>query len=263
MTSFRSGWLAWPAIAYLIVLFLLPTGAVLGYSLLARDFHGGVLAEFSWDAWRQATDAITLRIVARSLGLALGVTGITLLLGYPCAAALARLPTGRRQLLVLLIGFPLVTSILLRTYGWMHLLPGTLRGNVWGIGLVLAFNYLPFMVLPLLRAYERADATLLQAAADLGATPWQTFWRVTWPLTRPGMWAGAALVFIPVMGEYFAPTFIGNGRVELIGMVVWKQFEQRNWPFAAACAVWLAAVVLLPMLLALAWRPSTTEEGSA
>ena len=261
MNRSRVGWLAAPAIVYLLVLFLAPTAVVLSYSLLARDFHGGVIRQFSWDAWRQATDEITLRILARSVGLALGVTLVNLLLAYPCAAALSQMPAARRRMLVILIGFPLITSLLLRTYGWMHLLPTPLRGNIWGVGLVLVFNYFPFMLLPLLRAYERADAGLLHAAVDLGATPWQAFWRVTWPLTRPGMLAGAAMVFIPVMGEYLAPTFIGNGKVELIGMVIWKQFEQRNWPYAAACAVWLTAIVLAPMLLALVWRTKSSPEG--
>jgi spermidine/putrescine transport system permease protein len=255
-----TGWLAWPAILYLGILFLAPTSVVLGYSFLQRDYHGGVVAQFSLVAWTKATDLITLRILTRSVGLALFVTLADLLLGYPCAAALARLETHRRQLLVVLISFPLVTSLLLRTYGWMYLLPGELRGNLVGIALVLVFNYFPFMVLPLLRSYERADASLLQAALDLGATPWQAFWRVTWPITRSGMWAGAALVFIPVMGEYLVPTFVGNGQVELIGITIWKQFEQRNWPYAAACAVWLAAIVLVPMLFAAVWRSPAGEE---
>lgn len=261
MRRSRLGWLAAPAILYLLALFLGPTAFVLSYSLLERDFHGGVIGQFSWEAWRQATDGITLRILLRSIALALGVTFVNMLLAYPCAAALSQMSAARRQMLILIIAFPLITSLLLRTYGWMHLLPTILRGNIGGVGLVLVFNYFPFMLLPLLRAYERADAGLLHAAVDLGATPRQAFWRVTWPITRPGMLAGAAMVFIPVMGEYLAPTFIGNGKVELIGMVIWKQFEQRNWPYAAACAVWLTTIVLAPMLLALMWRTKPSAEG--
>ena len=239
----------------------MPTSVVLAYSVLQRDFHGGVVFSFSADAWTKATDLLTLRILVRSVGLALFVTLGDLLLGYPCAAALARMGASRRQLLVVLISFPLVTSLLLRTYGWMYLLPTPLRGNLVGIALVLVVNYFPFMLLPLLRSYERADASLLQAALDLGATPWQAFSRVTWPITRSGMWAGAALVFIPVMGEYLVPTFIGNGQVELIGITIWKQFEQRNWPYAAACAIWLAAIVLVPTIFAAAWRSSDKEDS--
>jgi len=97
----------------------------------------------------------------------------------------------RRAFLVLVISFPLVTSLLLRTYGWLNVLPLPWRGTLGGVGLVLGFNYLPFMLLPILRAYERADATLVQAALDLGATPLQAFCRVTVPLTLPGAISGA------------------------------------------------------------------------
>src|SRR6185295_16469288 len=98
MKARHSGWMAWPAVLYLAVLFLGPTSVVLAYSFCRRDFYGGVQPEFSWTAWRLATDAITLRILSRTILLACGVTAANLLLAYPCAAALARMPTGRRAL---------------------------------------------------------------------------------------------------------------------------------------------------------------------
>lgn len=251
MKSFGRGWLALPALVYLLALFLLPTLAVLGLSFLARDFQGGVLREFSADAWRQAVDPITLRTLARTLLLAAVVTLVNLALGYPCAAALARMTPGWRRVMVFAFCFPLVTSLLLRTYGWMNLLPQAWLGTLPGVALVLAFNYLPFMVLPLLRAFERADPALHLAALDLGATPWRAFWRVTWPITRGGMWAGAALVFIPVTGEYLVPHFIGEGQVAVLGTVIWKEFDSRNWPYAAACASWLVGLVVIA--LAVSW----------
>lgn len=254
MSQARSGWLALPAVCYLMSLFLAPAGIVLAYSLCRRNFYGGVEPEFSWDAWRMATDAITLRILGRTVLLATAVTTVNLLLAYPCAAALARMPRQRRALLVLIISFPMVTSLLLRTYGWMNLLPLAWRGTLAGVGLVLAANYLPFMLLPLVKAYERADQTLVLAALDLGATPWQAFWRVTFPLTLPGAASGAALVFIPVSGEYLIPHFIGDGKVSVAGTLVMEWFGHRHWPYAAACAAWLAAIVLAPMAASLAWR---------
>jgi len=250
----HSGWLALPAVCYLAVLFLGPTTIVLAYSLCRRNFYGGALPERSRDAWRMATDAITLHILGRTVLLAAGVTVANLLLAYPCAAALARMPRQRRALLVLIVSFPLVTSLLLRTYGWMNLLPLAWRGTLTGVGLVLACNYLPFMLLPLLKAYERADRTLVLAALDLGATPAQAFWRVTFPITLPGAVSGAALVFIPVSGEYLIPHFIGDGKVSVIGTLVMEWFGHRHWPYAAACATWLAAIVLVPIIGSLVWK---------
>src|SRR5439155_22942223 len=164
--------------------------------------------------------AITLHILGRTVLLATGVTAVNLLLAYPSAAMLARMPRRRRALLVLIISFPLVTSLLLRTYGWMNLLPLAWRGTLVGVGIVLACNYLPFMLLPLLKAYERADQTLVLAALDLGATPAQAFWRVTLPITLPAAASGAALVFIPVSGEYLIPHFLGDGQVSVVGTLV-------------------------------------------
>jgi ABC-type spermidine/putrescine transport system permease subunit I len=243
--------LALPALVYLVVFFLVPTLVVLGFSCFGRDYRGGVLLELSFEAWRQAVDPITLRTLARTLLLAAGVTLADLLIAYPCAAALAQLPHWWRKTLVFAFCFPLVTSLLLRTYGWMNLIPSSWHGTLGAVALVLTFNYLPFMVLPLLKAFERADPLLHLAALDLGATPWQAFWRVTWPITRGGMWAGCALVFIPVMGEYLVPHFIGDGHVSVLGTVIWKEFDHRNWPYAAACASWLVGLVAI--LIALPW----------
>ena len=257
MKQSSRGWLAVPAVLYVAVLFLAPVSVVLAYSLAARDFRGGVRPEFSLSAWRMASDWITLGILVRTVFLAGAVTLFNLLVAYPCAAALAQMPHRTRALLVLVISFPLVTSLLLRTYGWLNVLPLAWRGTLAGVGLVLACNYLPFMLLPLLRAYERADRTLVLAAMDLGATPWQAFWRVTLPITLPGALSGAALVFIPASGEYLIPHFIGDGKINVVGTLVMEWFGHRHWPYAAACATWLAAIVLVPIIASLTRNPAT------
>jgi len=261
MSRARTGrWLAWPPLLYLAVFFLLPLAVVASYSFRERDVYGGVLPGYSSEGWRLALEGYTLDVLWRSLGLALGVTAACLLLGYPCALALARLAPRRRQLGVLLLTFPLVTSLLLRVYGWMNLLPLEARGSLWSAGLVITVNYLPFMVLPLLRALERLDPTLTQAALDLGATPWQAFRLVNWPLTRPGVWAGCALVFIPAAGEYLVPRFLGGGKVRVLGTLIVEQFGGRNWPYGAAASLWLLGLVLLPALVAALFR---SGEGGA
>jgi spermidine/putrescine transport system permease protein len=257
----RGQWLAWPSLLYLIVFLLVPLEVVASYSFRERDVYGGVLEGYTLEAWQEAREDYTLDILKRSLVLALSVTTTCLLLGYPCALTLARLPGRWRQVCVLLLTFPLVTSLLLRIYGWMNLLPLAAKGTVVAVGLVLTINYLPFMVLPLLRAVERIEANMTQAAMDLGATPWQAFWYVSWPLTRPGMWAGSALVFIPVTGEYLVPHFIGDGKVDVLGTQIVRQFlDERNWPLGAATALWLLALVLVPALFA-AFARGRGEEG--
>ena len=247
----RTRWLAGPALLYLTVFFLVPLGIVVSYSVLRRDDAGGVHAEFSADAWARIFTPRTLWMLGRSLGLALGVTAVCLLVAYPCVLALGRLDWRWRQVLVLAVAFPLITSQLLRVYGWMNLLPLDWRGTIPAVGFVLAVNYLPFMLLPLLRSWERLPANAVPAALDLGATPWQAFWRVVWPLTRPGRWAGCALVFVPVCGELLVPQFIGQGLVSVLGTVIQREFELRDWPFVAALAVALLLVVMAAVVLSL------------
>lgn len=247
----RTRWLAWPSLLYLTIFFLVPLGIVVSYSVLRKDYAGGVLPEFSAEAWAEFFKERTLAMLGWSLGLALGVTAVCLLVAYPCVLALGRLDRRWRQVLVLAVAFPLITSQLLRVYGWMNLLPLEWRGTILAVGFVLAVNYLPFMLLPLLRSWERLPANAVHAAMDLGATPWQAFWGVVWPLTRSGRWAGCALVFIPVCGEYLVPHFIGQGKVRVLGTVIAREFESRNWPYVAALAVALLVLVLGAVALSL------------
>lgn len=248
--SKRTGWMAWPPVVFLVVFFVVPTGIVMSYSVLERDFYGQVRPHFSLDGWRQAIDPITLSVLSRSVTLALCVTFSCLVLGYPCALALARVGLPWRRYWAVLISFPLVTSLLLRIYGWMNLLPLEWRGTIWAVGLVMSVNYLPFMLLPLLKSLEGMDRDMVHAATDLGATSWQAFRLVTWPLTRPGAIAGCALVFIPSTGDYLVPHFFGEGRFNVLGTLIVQQFmERRNWPYAAASSLWLLALVCVPLLL--------------
>jgi putrescine transport system permease protein len=210
----------------------------------------------------------------RSLVVASVSAASCLLIGYPMALAIARSAERRRGLLLLLVILPFWTGFLLRITAWIGLLrdEGWINRALLALGLIpkplvllhtdlamylgIIYCYLPFMVLPLQARLTRADPALEQAAADLGASPWRVFASVTLPLSLPGVWAGLALVFVPVTGEYVIPELLGGPSSITIGRVLWDEFFQNHdWPLAAALALALLAVLLLPALV-LRGRPA-------
>ena len=191
-----------------------------------------------------------------------------LLLGYPIAYGIARARPAWRMLLLVLVILPFWTSSLLRTYAMIGMLKanGVLTGALAAIGLVepgtailhtdlavyigIVYNYLPFMILPLTATLMRLDFDLLEAAADLGARPWQAFGRITLPLSMPGIIAGSLLVFIPAVGEFVIPDILGGPDALTIGRVLWTEFfTNRDWPLAAAVAVAMLLLLVIPTLL--------------
>jgi putrescine transport system permease protein len=168
--------------------------------------------------------------------------------------------------LLLLVILPFWTSFLIRVYAWIGLLKGnglinsvllqigvihaplTLINNSFAVYVGLIYSYLPYMVLPLYAALEKLDPTLLEAAADLGCRPRQAFWRVTLPLSLPGIIAGSLLVFIPMCGEFVIPDLLGGPDTLMIGHVLWDEFfTNRDWPLASAVAVAMLVLLVLPM----------------
>jgi putrescine transport system permease protein len=213
-------------------------------------------------------DGLYLKAYLNSLGFAAVSTAFCLLLGYPIAYGIARAPSAWRLVLLVGVILPFWTSSLLRTYA----LTGILKGNgllnqvLLGIGVIdaplnilytnaavyigIVYNYLPFMILPLTANLMRLDFTLLEAAADLGARPWQAFLRVTLPLSLPGIVAGSLLVFIPAVGEFVIPDILGGPDALTIGRVLWTEFfSNRDWPLAAAVAVAMLLLIVLPTLV--------------
>ena len=191
-----------------------------------------------------------------------------LLLGYPIAYGIARARPVWRMLLLVLVILPFWTSSLLRTYAMIGMLKanGLISQALAAVGLVepgsailhtdlavyigIVYNYLPFMILPLIATLMRLDFKLLEAAADLGARPWQAFLRVTLPLSMPGIIAGALLVFIPAVGEFVIPDILGGPDALTIGRVLWTEFfTNRDWPLAAAVAVAMLLLLVIPTLV--------------
>jgi putrescine transport system permease protein len=203
-----------------------------------------------------------------SVRYALLTTCLCLFFGYPFAYFLARSPSSVRPLLLLMVMLPFWTSFLLRVYAWKGLLAdqGLINNVMMMMGLTdepvqmlyndismlvgMTYVYLPFMVLPLYANLVKLDERLLEAAQDLGATPWKTFWLVTVPMSRAGIVAGSILVFIPCLGEFVIPSLLGGAENIMIGRVVWDEmFSSNNWPRASA----LSIVLILGVVIPLAW----------
>ena len=252
-----------PAGIMAFALIALPLLVVCCYSFLSRGPYGGVMLPWTTESYGRVLDPIYVRIALRSFAIAGSATLICLIAGFPLALYIAR-AGARRNLLLNLVMLPFWTSFLIRTYAWMFLLRDTglvnstlaslhlirsplpLLFNDGAVILGLVYGYLPFMVLPLYATLEKLDPVFLDAAGDLGATPWATFWRVIVPLSRSGIVSGMLLVFIPCLGAYLTPDLLGGGRSIMLGNLVQNQFTAaRDWPFGSAMSLLLMAAVLV------------------
>jgi len=199
--------------------------------------------------------------------MAIGATAMCLVLAFPAALFISQAPR-HKNLYLQLVMLPFWTSFLVRTYAWIFLLRDTglfntalqalgviheplpLLYNNGAVLLGLVYGYLPFMVLPIYATLERLDPSLVEAAADLGARPLTTVFRVVVPLSKPGIVAGSVLVFIPCLGAYLTPDLLGGGRTVLVGNLVQNQFTTaRDWPFGSAVSIALMAIVTLLLVI--------------
>ena len=215
-----------------------------------------------------ASDTIYLDSYLQSLRIAAISTLILLLVGYPIAYAIVRAPERFRPFLVMAVILPFWTSFLIRIYAWMGILSreGFLSQLLLYLGLTdrptellytntavyigIVYSYLPFMVLPLYAALEKMDNALLEAASDLGAPPLRAFWSVTFPLSLPGVIAGALLCFIPAVGEFVIPDLMGGSETLMIGKTLWTEFSvNRSWSVSSAAAIVLLMVLIVPILI--------------
>jgi len=203
-----------------------------------------------------------------SLKISISCTILCLLIGYPMAYGIVRSGPVAKKILLFMVILPFWTSFLLRVYAWMGLLAdqGTINGLLISIGIIdepirmlytefavyigIVYTYLPFMILPLYANMEKLDGSLNEAAADLGSRPTNTFFKVTLPLTIPGIVAGSLLVFIPATGEYVIPDLLGGGNVQMIGRVLYDEFASNtDWPVASAVAIVLLFLLVIPMVI--------------
>ncbi|HEY7307685.1 MAG TPA: ABC transporter permease [Bryobacteraceae bacterium] len=262
MSRLRATFVA-PSAMVMILLFFVPLLIVFVYSLLTRGPYGGVMKPWTIESYIRVFDPLYGEILWRSVWIALLSTGLCLLLGFPLALYIARSST-HKTLLLNLVVLPFWTSFLIRTYAWMFLLRDTglinsgleamhvirqplpLLFNTGAVILGLVYGYVPFMVLPLYATLEKLDPVLLDAAEDLGASPWVAVLRVVVPLAKPGMIAGSLLVFIPCLGAYLTPDLMGGGKTVMVGNLVQNQFTTgRDWPFGAAVSLLLMILVVI------------------
>jgi putrescine transport system permease protein len=226
-------------------------------------------AALSFDNFRLlVSDDLYVLSYLRSLTVAAVSTSILLLIGYPIAYGMARLPQRWQVIAVMLVIVPFWTSFLIRIYAWINILQhdGLLNQILLALRLVsvpvvwlstdgamylgIVYSYLPFMILPLYATLSKMDPALLEAAGDLGASPRQAFWRVTFPLSLPGIGAGALLCFIPIVGEFVIPDLLAGSDALMIGQTLWLEFfTNKDWPVASATAVVLLLLLLAPLLL--------------
>lgn len=227
------------------------------------------------------SDALYARIFLKSFGVAAATTLICLIMAYPLALLIARSRKRFRNLMVLLVVLPFASNFLIRIYAWMIILgpesglshfinavlstfgitPVALLFSPFAVLVGMVYVHLPFMVLPLYTNLEKHDSSLLDAAQDLGATRWQRFWRVTWPLSLPGVFSGSALVFIPVLGMFAVPDILGGTGDILIGNLIKDQFlGTRDWPFGSALSIMLTLAVLSTAGLATWFARSATRQ---
>ncbi|HEY0296856.1 MAG TPA: ABC transporter permease subunit, partial [Bordetella sp.] len=214
------------------------------------------------------TDSLYFATYLSSVKIAAISTLVCVLIGYPMAYYIARSAPATRNLLLLGVILPFWTSLLLRVYAWVGILrnDGLLNKLLMALGLTAApleiyrtdlavyigmvYAYLPFFVLPLYANLVKTDLRLLEAAYDLGARPWSAFWRITLPLSMPGVVSGAMLVFIPCVGEYVIPEMLGGANTLMMGRVMWNEFfNNADWPMASAVTCVMVVVLLVPLAL--------------
>ncbi|MCA1489425.1 ABC transporter permease subunit [Sinorhizobium alkalisoli] len=271
--------------AWLLFFFLIPFFIVFRISLsqtaiamppytpvfnLAEGLSGILesMREFSADNYVWLTeDALYFNAYVSSIVIATVSTVLTLLIGYPIAYGMAKAPRSMRPMLLMMVILPFWTSFLIRVYAWIAILKpeGLLNQFLIATGLIdqpliilntnaavyigIVYSYLPFMVLPIYSALEKMDHALIEAAQDLGCTPTAAFWRVTFPLSLPGVIAGCLLVFIPAVGEFVIPDLLGGSETLMIGKTLWNEFNaNRDWPVSSAVATILLLILVIPIV---------------
>ena len=257
-----------PVSLWMILFVTIPLLYIIFVSFMTRGDFGGVEYQFSTESYRTILDPMYFNVIVKSLGVAFRTTVLCLLFGYPLAYFIARKPPETASKFIMLLMIPFWTNGMMRLNAWMlffqtngsvnyvltHLgiteKPIMFLYTDWLVNLGLFTNMLPFAVLPMYSSIEKLQKSLLEASYDLGAGPARTFWKITLPLTFPGIFSAIILTFIPALGTYTVTDMLGGGKVLYIGNIIKNQFGTiRNWPLGAALSVLLLVITALLIFL--------------
>jgi spermidine/putrescine transport system permease protein len=271
-----------PGVGWLTIFMIVPCLIVLYFSFFERGIYGGIDYTFTFGNFIRAAEPLYLSIFLTSARIALLATLAALLIGYPAAYAIARAPSRRQTAYLFLAMLPFWSNYLIRTYAWIVLLnrEGLINRGLGRMGLIseplpilyndfaivtgLVYNYLPFVILAIYASLQRLNPELREASADLGAAAWQTFLRITLPLTMPGVAAGAVFVFVLSIGNFITPDLLGGGRVVMVGNLIYDQFlSARDWPFGAALSLMLIMIMMILLFLQAIAANRVQREGRA
>ena len=252
-----------PGVGWLTLFMIVPCLIVFFYSFFERGTYGGIDYNFTLDNFQRAVEPVYFKVFLDSARIATMTTVIAVLLAYPAAYAISLAPRERQTRYLFLVMLPFWSNYLIRTYAWIVLLnregvinkglgaaglidePLTILYNEFAIVTGLTYNYLPFVILAIYSSIQRLNPEVREASEDLGAPAWKTFWRITLPLTLPGVAAGAVFVFVLSIGNFITPDLLGGGRLLMVGNLIYDQFlSARDWPFGAALSLFLIMIMM-------------------
>jgi spermidine/putrescine transport system permease protein len=263
----RPNLLAAPAIVWLVIFMIAPCALILLFAFFERGVFGGVEYNLNLDNFLRVADPLYASIFLRSARIALTASVSAIFIAYPAAYAISRAPARRQPILLFFAILPFWSNYLIRTYAWIVLLnrEGLVNNLLKSLGYTgeplsllyteravligLVHNYLPFVILSIYSTLSRLNPELIEASRDLGADPLRSFWRVTLPLSLPGVAAGGIFVFILAIGNFVTPALLGGGRFQMIGNLVYDQFLSANdWPFGAALGMVLITLMIVLLM---------------
>jgi spermidine/putrescine transport system permease protein len=256
--------MTYPYIGWISAMIVIPMLLILLYAFTVQG-NDVASVKFSFDNFIRFVDDMTfLRVVGKSMWIAVLTTCVCILLGYPVAYIISKMRGRKGIILILLLTLPTWINMLVRTYAWMGMLQEggifsrilaffgfndvTLLYTDFAVTLGMVYNFLPFMILQIHTSLAKMDNSLLEAASDLGANRFQSFWRVTFPLSLPGVVSGITLVFLPAVSSFFIPKLLGGGQYVLVGNVIESQFlTAGDWHFGSAISMIMAIIIIISM----------------